>query len=53
MGTVSEIQHWKQVKPIQELVKQHGEAIDNLPTDVLLEAIYNEKKILENPLNSK
>jgi hypothetical protein len=53
MGTVSEIQHWKQVKPIHELAKQHGEAIDNLPTDVLLEAIYNEKKILENPLNSK
>jgi len=53
MGTVSKIQYWKQVKTIQNLAKQHGEAIDNLPIDVLLEAIYNEKKDLKTPLNSK
>ena len=53
MGTVSKIQHWKQVKTIYNLAKQHGEAIDNLPIDVLLEAIYNEKKDLKTPLNSK
>ena len=52
MGTVSKIQHWKQIK-LKDLVERHGEAIDNLPTDVLLEAIYNEKKVLNTPLNSK
>ena len=38
---------------LKDLVERHGEAIDNLPTDVLLEAIYNEKKVLNTPLNSK
>ena len=41
MGTVSKIQHWKQIK-LKDLVERHGEAIDNLPTDVLLKAIYND-----------
>ena len=38
---------------LKDLVERHGEAIDNLPIDVLLKAIYNEKKVLKTPLNSK
>ena len=49
---MSEIQHRKQTD-LKNLVERHGEAIDNLPIDVLLEAIYNEKKVLDSPLNSK
>jgi hypothetical protein len=28
---------------LNELVEKHGESIDNLPTEDLLEAIYNER----------
>ena len=49
---MSEIQYRKQTD-LKNLVERHGEAIDNLPIDVLLEAIYNEKKVLDSPLNSK
>ena len=52
MGTVSEIQHRKQMT-LEELAKLYGELIDNLPIEILLEAIYNEKKVLDSPLNSK
>ena len=49
---MSEIQHRKQTD-LKNLAERHGESIDNLPIDVLLEAIYNEKKVLDSPLNSK
>ena len=28
---------------LSELVEKHGESIDNLPMDILMEAIYNER----------
>ena len=52
MGTVSEIQYRKQMT-LEEVAKLYGESIDNLAIEILLEAIYNEKKVLDSPLNSK
>ena len=28
---------------LTELAEKHGESIDNLPMDILMEAIYNER----------
>jgi len=28
---------------LTELAEKHGESIDNLPVDILMEAIYNER----------
>ncbi len=33
----------KTSKTLTELAEKYGESIDNLPTDVLMEAIYNER----------
>ena len=31
---------------LTELAEQYGESIDNLPIEVLMEAIYNEQNVL-------
>jgi hypothetical protein len=33
----------KRTKGLTELAEEYGESIDNLPMDVLMEAIYNER----------
>jgi hypothetical protein len=33
---------------LTELAEQYGESIDNLPIEVLMEAIYNEQNVLDS-----
>jgi hypothetical protein len=33
----------RQTNNLTDLAERYGESIDNLPTDVLMEAIYNER----------
>lgn len=37
----------KVTKSLSELAEQYGESIDNLPVDILMEAIYNERNAFD------
>jgi hypothetical protein len=37
------VRYSKKRKCISDLAEEYGESIDNLPMDVLMEAIYNER----------
>jgi hypothetical protein len=37
------VRYSKKQKRISDLSEEYGESIDNLPMDILMEAIYNER----------